>query len=172
MMKYIIRPVIENDIAFLWDMLYESLFAPEGQEPFNKEIINEPLISKYVEGWGRPGDFGFIAMNNEDKPVGSVTARYFSESNKGYGFIDKDVPELGMAILKEYRGTGIGTALLEELFKEARRKKIGRISLSVDPSNKAAMRLYQRFGFEEVGKIGTSLTMVANLVDFDGQDRN
>lgn len=167
-MKYRIRPIIPNDVGFLWDMLYESLFVPEGQEPFSKEIINEPYISKYVEGWGRDGDFGFIAVNYEDKPVGSITVRYFNESNQGFGYVDNDVPELGMAIVEEYRGIGIGTVLLNELFKEAKMKKIGRISLSVDPRNKAAMRLYQRFGFEEIGKVDTSITMVANLVEYDG----
>ncbi|SFS41174.1 GNAT family N-acetyltransferase [Paenibacillus sp. 453mf] len=162
-MNYSIRPIEAGDISFLWDMLYESLYVPEGQVPFSKEIIHDPFISKYVEGWGRDGDFGFIAIHEEGKPVGSITARYFNESNKGFGFVDHDVPELGMAILEDYRGIGIGSALLNELFKEARMKNIGRISLSVDPNNEAAMRLYQRFCFEEVGKVDTSITMVANV---------
>ncbi|GAK40903.1 histone acetyltransferase [Paenibacillus sp. TCA20] len=163
-MNYRIRPIEAEDVAFLWDMLYESLYVPEGQEPFNREIINDPHLSKYVEGWGRNGDFGFIAMDEQDKPVGSITARYFHESNKGFGYVDNDVPELGMAILAEYRGIGIGSALMNKLFQEARKKNIERISLSVDPHNEAAMKLYQRFCFKETGKVGTSITMVANII--------
>lgn len=162
-MSYTIRPLSQNDIPFMWEMLYESLFVPEGQQPFNKEILKDPLISKYVEGWGREGDFGFIAINNDGKPMGSITARSFKESNKGFGYIDADVPELGMALLEDFRGKGIGTALLEHLFNEAKQRGIKRLSLSVDPGNVAAVKLYQRFGFEDVGMVGTSITMVARV---------
>lgn len=162
-MSYTIRPLSQNDIPFMWEMLYESLFVPEGQQPFNKEILKDPLISKYVEGWGREGDFGFIAINNDGKPMGSITARNFNESNKGFGYIDADVPELGMALLEDYRGKGIGKALLEHLFNEAKQRGIKRLSLSVDPGNVAAVKLYQRFGFEDVGMVGTSITMVARV---------
>ncbi|WP_247681663.1 GNAT family N-acetyltransferase [Paenibacillus sp. Marseille-P2973] len=162
-MSYTIRPLSQNDIPFMWEMLYESLFVPEGQQPFNKEILKDPLISKYVEGWGREGDFGFIATNKDGKPMGSITARSFNERNKGFGYIDADVPELGMALLEDYRGKGIGKALLEHLFNEAKQRGIKRLSLSVDPGNVAAVKLYQRFGFEDVGMVGTSITMVARV---------
>jgi ribosomal protein S18 acetylase RimI-like enzyme len=50
--------------------------------------------------------------------------------------------------LPEYRGQGIGTALLEQML-EAARKLYPAISLSVSPNNQA-LRLYQRMGFEIV----------------------
>lgn len=162
-MPYTIRPLSQNDIPFMWEMLYESLYVPEDHQPFNREILKDPLISKYVEGWGREGDFGFIAINKDGKPIGSITARYFNESNKGFGYIDADVPELGMALLEEHRGKGIGTALLDHLFHEAKQRGIKRLSLSVDPGNLPAVKLYQRFGFEEAGMVGTSITMVARV---------
>lgn len=56
-----------------------------------------------------------------------------------------------MAILSEFRGKGIGTALLSQLFEEAKKKGIKKLSLSVD------LHLYQRFGFIEVGMVGTSI---------------
>lgn len=162
-MQYTIRTIRKDDITFLWEMLYESLFVPEGKEAFDKAIIKDPFISKYVDGWGREGDFGFIAMNNEDQPIGSITARFFNEDNKGFGYIDNDTPELGMAILNEFRGKGIGTALLNQLLEEAKKKGIRKLSLSVDPQNRAAVHLYKRFGFIEVGMVDTSITMVVNL---------
>jgi ribosomal protein S18 acetylase RimI-like enzyme len=69
-----------------------------------------------------------------------------------------------MALLKEFRGKGIGASLLDQLFKGARQNNISRISLSVDPTNNADMKLYQRFGFVEVGKCDSSITMVANIM--------
>lgn len=162
-MQYTIRPVTLHDIPFLWDMLYESLFVPEGGEPFSRDILQDPYISKYVEGWGREGDFGFIAVTPEGEPIGSITARFFSEENQGFGYAGNDTPELGMAILPQYRGRGIGTSLIKHLFEEAKTRNISKLSLSVAPDNEAAMKLYQRFGFKEIGMVGTSLTMVSSV---------
>ncbi len=171
-MQFTIRPIHPNDVPFLWEMLYKSLFVPEGQEPFSLDIINDPLLSKYVEGWGRKGDFGFIAIDNKGKHIGSITARYFDENNQSFGYVDENVPELGMALIEEYRGFGVGTALMASLFHEAHQKRIERISLSVDPGNTAAMKLYQRFGFEEVGMVGTSITMVASVTNYSAKVKN
>jgi RimJ/RimL family protein N-acetyltransferase len=162
-LRYKIRPIAEQDVPFLWEMLYESLYVPEGQEPFGRELIEEPTISKYVEEWGRKGDLGYIAVNSEGQSIGSITIRYFSANNKGFGYISNDVPELGMAIIPEYRGKGVGTALVKVLFDKMIEMGIKRVSLSVDPHNLAAVKLYQRFGFKEVGTVDTSITMSADL---------
>ncbi|WP_410769491.1 GNAT family N-acetyltransferase [Fontibacillus sp. BL9] len=162
MTTFTIRSITEQDITFLWDMLYESIYIPEGQKPASRDIINLPSISKYVEGWGREGDIGYIAVNDSGQSVGSITIRYFNKDNKGYGYVNDETPELGMAIRSEYRGRGIGRELLKTLLEQAKKKGINAISLSVDPNN-SAMRLYKRFGFKEVGMEGTSITMMVNL---------
>lgn len=62
------------------------------------------------------------------------------------------VPEeaeiLHLAVAPEHRRRGVGGALLQA-FLEGRR---GRVFLEVRPSNVAARRLYQRFGFTEIGR--------------------
>ncbi|WP_211748632.1 GNAT family N-acetyltransferase [Paenibacillus sp. Marseille-Q4541] len=163
MSLYTIKPITEQDEPFLWDMLYESLYVREGEEPFSREVIKESFLSKYVENWGRDGDLGYIAVGNTGQSLGSVTIRYFNENNKGFGYLSDDVPELGMALVKGYRGQGMGTALLTRLFEEMKRIGIKRVSLSVDPNNLPAVTLYQRFGFQEVGMVDTSITMVADI---------
>ncbi|CAK7027057.1 GNAT family N-acetyltransferase [Tissierella sp.] len=130
-------------------MLYESLYVPEGQESFSRSVIEESFLSKYVENWGKEGDLGYIAENSKGRQVGSITMRYFSEDNKGFGYVSNDIPELGIALRAEYRGKGSGTALLRKFFDELKEKGIRQISLSVDPDNLAAMKLYQKFGFRE-----------------------
>ncbi|WP_141501377.1 GNAT family N-acetyltransferase [Paenibacillus luteus] len=162
-MQYTIRIADVQDEPFLWEMLYESMYVPEGKEAFSRDILKEPVISKYAEGWGRKGDLGYIAVNHRNEPVGSVTIRYFDEANEGFGYVGNDVPELGMAITEACRGKGIGNALLKTMVEELRRKQVSKISLSVDPNNVPAMKLYQRFGFKVVGVSGTSVTMVAEL---------
>lgn len=158
-----IREIDKKDIPFLWDMLYESLYVPAGQTPFNREILQEPHIAKYVENWGNQGDIGFIAYTDNGENIGSITARFFSEHNKGFGYVSDDIPELGMAIKANYRGKGVGTALLKQLTEALKQKGVEQLSLSVDPQNTPAMKLYERFGFKQVGVVGTSITMVAQL---------
>lgn len=161
---YSIRMAMPEDEPFLWEMLYESLYVPEGEEPFSRDILEEPFMRKYAADWGREGDLGYIAVNEDDKPIGSITLRFFDESSQGHGYVSDDIPELGMALLPECRGQGIGTALMKELFKGMKARGIARVSLSVAPENAAAVRLYKRFGFQEVGVNGTSITMVADVV--------
>ncbi|MFC5449346.1 GNAT family N-acetyltransferase [Paenibacillus aestuarii] len=160
---FTIRPVTEQDVPFLWEMLYESLYVPDGQAPISRNMILEPFLSKYVEGWGRNGDLGFVAVNKEGHSVGSITARYYSEENKGFGYVRDDIPELGMALRADYRGKGIGKALMIALIHELKANGVEGVSLSVDPGNLPAARLYRSFGFQEVGVVGTSVTMVAYL---------
>lgn len=162
-MNYTIRPITDQDVPFMWDMLYESMYVPEGQEPFSRDILQEPSIAKYAEHWGRAGDIGLIAVTDAEEPIGTITVRAFQEDNQGYGYVGADVPELGMAVSPSFRGQGIGTALMKALFEELSQNGYARVSLSVDPNNTAAVKLYQRFGFAEVGMSGTSITMVADV---------
>ncbi|WP_172196589.1 GNAT family N-acetyltransferase [Saccharibacillus qingshengii] len=160
---YRIRPAEARDVPFLWEMLFESLYAGEGREPFDRSILEEPSMRKYVEGWGRQGDFGVIAETPDGTPLGSATARFFGAADHGYGYVAPDVPELGMALLPGSRGRGIGTSLIRHLLDGLRERGVKRVSLSVDPGNEPAMKLYRRFGFQEAGREGTSITMVADL---------
>lgn len=157
-----IRAVTADDLAFLWETLYLSLYVREGEEPFDREVVNEPHLAKYVEDWGQAGDVGYIAINDLQQPIGAVTARVLPADNQGYGYIDDVTPELGLAVLDEYRGQGVGTALMQALLTELRQQQIAQVSLSVDPSN-PVVRLYERLGFQEVGTVGTSITMVLVL---------
>ena len=59
---------------------------------------------------------------------------------------------LGMGVLKEYRGQGIGTQLLEETLSEANDRGLERVELDVYPSNTSAMHLYEKFGFLVEGR--------------------
>ena len=59
---------------------------------------------------------------------------------------------LGMAVLKEYRGQGIGSALLQQALTEARNRGMERVELSVFASNLTAIHLYEKFRFEIEGR--------------------
>lgn len=58
---------------------------------------------------------------------------------------------LGMGCVPTHRGQGIGGRLLEATLDHARRFGLEKVELHVYTSNTAAIRLYERFGFEREG---------------------
>lgn len=58
---------------------------------------------------------------------------------------------VGMGLLPEYRGRGLGRRLLDGCVARAREQGLSRIQLGVWASNAAAVRLYERSGFEREG---------------------
>ena len=130
--------------------------------PLPLDIVNQPEIAKYVEGWGRYGDLGFIAVDSSNnEPVGAAWLRLFTGGEKGYGYVDDSTPELGLAVLPTYRGQGVGSALLKRLL-EAARTLYNSVSLSVSADNRA-VGLYERMGFKLFSTSGTSVTMLKHL---------
>ncbi len=58
---------------------------------------------------------------------------------------------LGMGIIKEYRGQGIGKMLMESAIAEAKVRGLIKIELEVYASNVPVVNLYQKFGFISEG---------------------
>lgn len=64
-----------------------------------------------------------------------------------------DQAELGdIAVELGWRGRGLGRLLLETVLARARREGVRELFLEVRPSNDGARRLYEGYGFEEVGR--------------------
>ena len=152
-----IRALTKADESFLWDMLYQAIYVPEGQAPPPYEIVYQPALAWYVQDWGRDGDCGFLASAESGQPVGAIWLRLATGGHHGYGYVDDDTPELSMALLPDYRGKGIGTQLFAYLFDSPWTHP--RVSLSVSAKN-PARRLYKRVRFVKVEQSGDSVTMI------------
>lgn len=57
-----------------------------------------------------------------------------------------------VAVFPEYRRRGIAAKILEVYLNFAKANDLAFLTLEVRPTNEAAIALYQRFGFEEVGR--------------------
>lgn len=57
-----------------------------------------------------------------------------------------------IAVRPELRGRGLGARLLEQVVAVSRRRRVTKLYLEVRDSNDGALRLYERFGFREVGR--------------------
>lgn len=120
-------------------------------------------MSRYVKGWGRPGDTALIAVE-EALPVGASWYRLFRREQPGYGFVDEQTPELSIAVVPSRRGRGIGDTLLNALCDRARQEGHRAISLSVERDNQALLSFYGKHGFRPVAEDGgDTVTLLREL---------
>jgi RimJ/RimL family protein N-acetyltransferase len=89
----------------------------------------------------------FYAVNENEQVVG--WADIFPEDNPRQNHRGS----LGMGIISEYRGQGIGTRLLQAVLKQAKEFGLEKVELNVYTSNTNAIKLYRKLGFVEEGLI-------------------
>ena len=152
------RPLTEQEVAFLEEMFYQALFVRPGEEPYPREIIRHPELQKYYTAWGSRKHDLAIVVEKDQQLIGAVWGRQFSAEFPGYGFIDEQTPEVTIAIQPEFRGQGIGQALLEQIEAAYLQVGISTLSLSVDQLS-PAIRLYLRCGYAIYEEAGTAYTM-------------
>ena len=144
-------------------MLYEAACWRPGERPPPEQVLESPRISRYLAGWGRPGDEGVVAVEH-GRLLGAAWFRLFSSADRGHGFVSDAVPELTIAVAPEARRRGVGRALLRSLLERAGDGGHESLSLSVERDNEVAIRLYERAGFEAVSVVEGAWTMQCPIV--------
>lgn len=84
----------------------------------------------------------------------------------GHGMLvpdDGGAFELALFVLRAYQGAGIGTELLRTLLGLGQATGIERVWLSVERWNDAAIAVYEKVGFEQVGAASFELEMAMVL---------
>lgn len=161
-MDYIIREMRKDEIGLLDDFLYEAIFIPEWYEgELPRDIIySDPKIYASIKDFGtRPDDYCLVA-EVDNKVVGAVWVAIAEE----YGHMDDETPSFSISLYKDYRGQGIGTALMEEMLEHLRKRGYKKASLGVNKEN-YAVKMYKKVGFEIIGDGAdeTEWLMVCNL---------
>jgi len=146
-MNIIIKEITETEYPQLENFIYTAIYIPPGEEPPQRNVIFDPEIYIYVDGFGsKPGDCGVVA-NQEGKIIGIAWTRIIP----AYGHLDDNTPELAISVLPEYRGQNVGSRLMIKLFELLYKRGYKRTSLSVQKDNPAA-RFYQRLGYVITGE--------------------
>lgn len=112
----------------------ENSFTPEQEARFldqKTESMNEIEIVAFVDG-RVVGTAGIDAVGTKYKV--------------------KHRAEVGVSVLKEYWGLGIGRALMEACIKCAREAGYVQLELNVVAENERAISLYKKEGFVEFGR--------------------
>ncbi len=131
---FVIRPALDSD-----RMPLATLFAAVAEE--RDGIATEPPVDVEARaaGWTLDGTLVAVAGG---AIAGSL---HIQASRHGFG-------ELGMTVARDWRGHGVGSALLAAGIEWARERGLHKLSLAVFPHNAAAIALYRKFGFVEEGR--------------------
>ena len=157
-MEYIIREINQTEYSLLDDFLYEAIFIPNGTQPPERSIINLPELQVYVADFGKEKDDICFLAEVGGKVVGAVWVRVMND----YGHIEDGVPSFAISLYKEYRGYGIGTALMRRMLCELKQRGYEKASLSVQKAN-YAVQMYLKVGFEVLNEHEEEYIMVCDL---------
>ena len=155
-----IREILTDEYPLLDEFLYQAIFIPEGVQPPPRDIIKQPELQVYVQNFGQQKGDSCLVAQCDGRVVGAVWVRIMDD----YGHIDDRTPSLAIALFSEYRGMGIGTALMRDILGLLKTKGYERVSLAVQKEN-YAVRMYRAAGFETVGENSEEYIMVCRLSD-------
>jgi RimJ/RimL family protein N-acetyltransferase len=155
-MNVLIAPIAESDLVSFRECL--DLVARERK--FLALIEAPPL--EHMRGF---------VSENIAKNLPQVVAR---EGDRVVGWCDilpgwhhalRHCGSVGMGLLPQYRGRGLGQRLLEACLTRAKDVGISRIELEARADNEHALRLYRRMGFEFEGTKRRGMKVDGHYVD-------
>ena len=132
--SFLVRPARDDDRLPL-----AELFAAVAEE--RDGIATEPPVDIDARAASWELEWMFVATA-VDEVIGMA---HLDPSHFGYCHI-------ALAVAREWRGRGVGTALFETAIPSARDRGFHKLCLSVFAHNAAAIGLYRKLGFVEEGR--------------------
>jgi len=157
-----LRSVIATDTAFLQEMLFEAAYWRSNIiGPGLERGLKRPDLAYLLLDWVRLGDAGVLTIDESGRSLGATWYRLWTVDQHSYGFVSEDTPELAIAVHRDFRGKGIGMALVRELVRTDAENEISQISHSVEADN-PERRIYERVGFTKVSTADGACKMVCH----------
>ena len=154
----LLRTLRKEETELLKDFLYEAIFIPEGVEPPDRSIIEQPELSIYYDDFGSGNADNCIVAEDNGKVIGAVWTRIMND----YGHVDNDTPSFAISLYKEYRGEGIGTELMRKMISLLKEQGYKKASLAVQKAN-YAVKMYKKVGFKIIDENSEEYIMVCDL---------
>jgi ribosomal protein S18 acetylase RimI-like enzyme len=132
--SFLVRPARDDDRLPL-----AKLFAAVAEE--RDGIATEPPVDLDARAASWELDWIFVATAEREV----IAMVHLSPSRHGYS-------DIALAVAREWRGRGVGTALFDTAIAFAREHGFHKLSLSVFAHNSAAIGLYRKIGFVEEGR--------------------
>ena len=131
---FLVRPAVEAD-----RMPLALQFAAVAEE--RDGIATEPPVDLESRAANWSLDETLVAVADGEL----IGALHLGISRHGFG-------DIGMTVARDWRGRGVGSALLGAAIEVGRDQGLHKLSLSVFPHNARAIALYRKHGFVEEGR--------------------
>jgi RimJ/RimL family protein N-acetyltransferase len=137
-----------------WVDLYMAV-AAEGRwiggevPPTPGEAWRDDLRHRLAERMAEPGSHVYLVAEAEADAGAGAGGAIVGQA--GLDLAPYGVASLGMAVARDWRRRGVGSALVDAAVAAARERGAHKVSLQVWPHNTAAIALYRRAGFVEEG---------------------
>jgi len=129
--RFFIRRMREGDLAEVRTIETLSFSNPWSENTFRGEIQNTPVSFPMV-----------VVEKPGDRLVGYIV----------YWHIREDVQVNNVAVHPDFRGRGVGEALMRHVIDKVRASGATFVTLEVRVSNTPAVTLYKKLGFEILGE--------------------
>ena len=123
----LIRKMEEQDVSWVARVERENFSMPWSEKAFTDSLKQEEALFLVAEEEGNGLGYFGVYLSFEEGEITNVS------------------------VDGTQRNRGIGNALVEQLKKEAKERKVERIFLVVRVSNEPAIHLYEKQGFEKAG---------------------
>ena len=156
-----LRTPMETDAQAMIDMMLgcyaETEFLSSTPEEFQVSVEDEIRFMKLFELSEREC---MISAFVDGKLVGNVSIRQVGGLRRV-----RHRANLGICVLKDYWGRGVGSMLMDAAIQTALSVGYAQMELQVASDNERAIGLYQRFGFEEYGRCPKALKREGGFAD-------
>ncbi len=140
----VLEELKEQDLPEMMKV-FNSVIEEDAYFPRNEGVPDLETARQWHQDHVKAGLF-YLATKVNSEFVGGATI-------EPLGGKVSHVAWLGIYLKRQFRNIGIGTRLIKKLIQIAREKGFEKIRLMVFASNLQALRLYEKLGFQEVGRI-------------------
>jgi GNAT superfamily N-acetyltransferase len=143
-----IRRATEADAALICELAraVQEIHVVARPDIFKPLEINAEMLALTRARLSGENDYFYIA-EIDGHAVGYAYAQIIERPPNPFTYPITSVLVDQISVNPEYRGQGIGAALMEQVYALAREKDVRRISLAVWSFNQDAVRFYEREGF-------------------------
>jgi RimJ/RimL family protein N-acetyltransferase len=152
---------LDDCVAFINDLVGERHSEP------NLGIMADRKQTRESEAEWLANQITGIEGGNIVSVVAEVGGRLVGNSSVTRGSYDdtRHHGYLGIAILRKHRNVGIGLEMMRTMIKESRKAGMKTIQLEVFANNPRAIRVYERTGFKEAGRIPKKMQRNGKFID-------
>ena len=149
-----LRSIVETDLDFLHTLYASTRVEEMAMVPWRQNQKNEFLTQQFeaqhqfYQQQFNQAKFDLVLLKGT--PIG----RLYVDTR------EDEIRIIDIALIPEYRGKGIGTALMNQVLEQAK-KQHKPVRIHVEQNN-PALHLYQRLGFKQINTDGIYFLMECN----------